>query len=108
MITILTRSGYILKHSWNASTNRELIIKKSMLITKDGYVYNDTMLYLKNNWDQDVRFKSMYLDKVVSITTSKYLHRKLIIIVNIVNIEIAVNYSFWKLNYLLIQTNYLL
>lgn len=37
-----------------------------MRITKDGFVYNDTMTLLKNNMDQDIRFKSMYLNKIVS------------------------------------------
>lgn len=69
MTSVLTRSGYMLRHSWGNSTKcKELMIKKSMRITDDGVVYNDTMLHLKQNWDTDIRFKSMYLDKVVSIT----------------------------------------
>lgn len=67
MSTVLTRSGYILKHSWDKTIDKELIIKNTMQISKNGNVYNDTKLYLKNNWDQDIRIKSMYLDKVVSI-----------------------------------------
>lgn len=67
MTTILTRLGYTLQHSWGKKFDKNLKINKSMRITKDGFVYNDTMFHLKNNWEQDVRFKSMYLDKVVSI-----------------------------------------
>lgn len=68
MTTILTRSGYILKHSWGKSINKELMIKNTATISKSGHVYNDTKLYLRKNWDQDTRLKSLYLDKVVSIT----------------------------------------
>jgi len=68
MITILTRSGYILKHSWDKTINKKLMIKTTMQITKDGYVYNDPKLYLKQNWDQDIRLKSLYLNTIVSIT----------------------------------------
>ncbi|KAE9540908.1 hypothetical protein AGLY_004153 [Aphis glycines] len=64
MTTILTRLGYILQHSWGKKFDKKLKINKSMRITKDGFVHNDTMLHLKNNWEQDIRFKSMYLDKV--------------------------------------------
>lgn len=67
MTTILTRLGYILQHSWGKKFDKKLKINKSMQITKDGFVHNDTKLHLKNNWEQDIRFKSMYLDKVVSI-----------------------------------------
>lgn len=67
MTTILTRLGYILQHSWGKKFDKKLKINKSMRITEDGFVHNNTMLHLKNNWEQDVRFKSMYLDKVVSI-----------------------------------------
>jgi len=66
-ITVLTRLGYILNHSWGKKINQKLVINKSMQITKDGFVYNDTMTHLKNNIDQDIRFKSMYLNKIVSI-----------------------------------------
>jgi len=38
-----------------------------MRITKDGFVYNDNMTNLKNNLDQDIRFKLMYLNKYVRI-----------------------------------------
>ncbi|XP_060875993.1 ciliogenesis-associated TTC17-interacting protein-like [Metopolophium dirhodum] len=62
-ITILTRLGYILNHSWGKTINQKLIINKSMRITKDGFVYNDNMTHLKNNLDQDIRFKLMYLNK---------------------------------------------
>lgn len=68
MITVLTRLGYILKHTWGRTISEELKIKKSMRVTKNGFVFNDTLLYLREHWDQDIRFKSMYLDKVVSIT----------------------------------------
>ncbi|XP_026822569.1 ciliogenesis-associated TTC17-interacting protein-like [Rhopalosiphum maidis] len=64
MTTILTRLGYILQHSWGKKIDKKLVINKSMRITKDGFVHNDTMLHLKNNWEQDIRFKSLYLDKV--------------------------------------------
>ncbi|XP_022160824.1 LOW QUALITY PROTEIN: ciliogenesis-associated TTC17-interacting protein-like [Myzus persicae] len=63
-ITVLTRLGYILHHSWGKTINQKLVINKSMQITKDGFVYNDTMAHLKNNMDQDIRFKSMYLNKI--------------------------------------------
>ncbi|XP_025208132.1 ciliogenesis-associated TTC17-interacting protein-like [Melanaphis sacchari] len=64
MTTILTRLGYILQHSWGKNISKKLTINKSMRITKDGLVHYDTILHLKNNWEQDIRFKSMYLDKV--------------------------------------------
>lgn len=66
MTTILTRSGYILKHSWGETINKELMIKKTATISKSGHVHNDTKFYLRKNWDQDTRLKSLYLDKVVS------------------------------------------
>lgn len=69
MTTVLTRSGYILKHSWGETINKELMIKKTTKISKNGHVHNDTKLDLRKNWDQDIRLKSFYLDKVVSIFT---------------------------------------
>lgn len=69
MTTILTRAGYILKHSWGKTIKEELMIKKTMHIAKNGRVFYNKRLYLKNNWDQDTRLKAIYLDKVVRITT---------------------------------------
>lgn len=66
--TVLTRLGYILKHTWGKTMSEELKIKKSMRVSKNGFVFHDTLLYLKEYWDQDIRLKSMFLDKVVSIT----------------------------------------
>jgi len=71
MITILTRSGYILNHSWGDTINNQMVIKRSMRVTKHGRVHIDPILYLKNNWDQDIRLKSIYLDKAVRINNSK-------------------------------------
>lgn len=68
MTTILTRFGYILNHSWGDTVSNKMVIKKSMRVVRNGHVENDPMVYLKNNWNQDVRLKSIYLDKVVSTT----------------------------------------
>lgn len=67
MTTILTRAGYILQHSWGKPIKKELMIKKTMHIAKNGRVFNDKRLYFKKNWDQDARLKAIYLDKVVCI-----------------------------------------
>jgi len=64
MIIALTRSGYILNHSWGDTMNNKMLIKRSMKVTKHGSVNNDPMLNLQNNWDQDVRLTSIYLDKI--------------------------------------------
>lgn len=74
-LTVLTRSGYMVKHSWGKITNKELMIKKSMRFKVNGCVYN-TMIYLNNKYkcgDQDIRLKSIYLDKVVSIRITSQL-----------------------------------
>lgn len=73
MTTILTRAGYILQHSWGKTIKKELMIKKTMHIAKNGRVFNDKRLYLKNNWDQDARLKAIYLDKVVRIILLYYI-----------------------------------
>lgn len=64
--TVLTRAGYTLKHVWGNVPGKKLTIKKSMQITENGCVYNDPLRYVKINWEQDVRLKSIYSDKIVS------------------------------------------
>lgn len=68
MTTVLTRAGYILKHSWGKKINKELMIRKNMHITKSGRVFTNKRLYLKTHWDQDARLLAIYSDKVVSTT----------------------------------------
>lgn len=69
MTTVLTRSGYMLKHSWGKKINNQLTIKSTMRVTKDGCTHDRSMLNLKRILEQDIRMKCMFLDKFVSIKT---------------------------------------
>lgn len=64
--TILSRAGYVLKHVWDNKPNEKLMVKKSMKITENGCVCDDPLRYIKINWEQDIRLKSIYSDKIVS------------------------------------------
>lgn len=74
MMTILSRSGYIIKHSWGETVNKELIIKSTMRVMSNGCVDYGTKLHIRKNWEQDVRLQSMYLDKVVRIIIKSYYY----------------------------------
>lgn len=65
--TVLTRSGYTLKHFWGETVNNKLIIRNTMRITNYGCVHEDPMLSLKKTIEQDPRLRCMFLDKVVSV-----------------------------------------
>jgi hypothetical protein len=67
MTTVLTRSGYTLKHCWGETINNKLIIRNTMRITKYGCVHEDPMLSLKKKMEQDPRLKSMFLNEIVNI-----------------------------------------
>lgn len=66
MTTVLTRSGYILNHSSNNTISNKMVIKKSMRVTENGCVDKNPVMYKKNNWNKDIRLKSICSDKIVS------------------------------------------
>lgn len=74
MTTVLTRSGYTVKHCWGTTVNNQLTIRNTMRITKEGCVHSGPLLSLQEKLEQDIRLKCMFLDKVVSINnnTNRY------------------------------------
>ncbi|XP_050444247.1 ciliogenesis-associated TTC17-interacting protein-like [Adelges cooleyi] len=82
MTSVLSRAGYLLEHSWNMhESSRKMKIPKSLVVMDNGEMCMDSLINLRNNWERDIRFKSLYLDKVTEIKSqyNSYLKNNVLV-----------------------------